>query len=486
MPPTTSRPPSQRVLVVTPDTIGTRMAGPAIRAYEIARALVAGGAEVRLVSTVSAARQDAAFEISAVDEAGLRAQAAWADVIVFQGHVLAANPWLADDRYVLVADVYDPMHLEVLEMAKEHGAYERDQLSHDTAEVLNAQLERADFILCASEKQRDFWLGHLAALGRVNPATYDHDPSLRSLLAVAPFGIQNDPPVRARHAIKGVVPGISETDKVILWGGGIYNWFDPLTLVRAVAKLAERRSDVRLYFLGVKHPNPHVPEMQVAARTQALAEELGLVDRVVFFNTEWVEYEDRANYLLDADIGVSTHFEHLETAFSFRTRILDYLWAGLPIVSTDGDTFADLVRTHDLGRVVPPEDVDALVGALEELLDDPVALDAVRASTTAFAEGYRWRKTLEPLVDFCAAPQRAPDRRDSIELVRARRERQLRDEVQQLRVAVAHVQSEMSAFQARRSWRIMSPLRTAYGALRRTRRRVAGSDLEIGRGEIDS
>ncbi len=43
--------------------------------------------------------------------------------------------------------------------------------------------------------------------------------------------------MRTRPAIKGVVPGIGPDDKVILWGGGIYNWFDPLTLLRAVDKL---------------------------------------------------------------------------------------------------------------------------------------------------------------------------------------------------------------------------------------------------------
>jgi hypothetical protein len=25
---------------------------------------------------------------------------------------------------------------------------------------------------------------------------------------------------------------------VLLWGGGIYNWFDPLTLIRAVGEVA--------------------------------------------------------------------------------------------------------------------------------------------------------------------------------------------------------------------------------------------------------
>ena len=65
----------------------------------------------------------------------------------------------------------------------------------------------------------------------------------------------------------------------------------------------------------------------------------------MFFNEGWVDYDDRQNYLLESDIGVSTHLDHIETAFSFRTRILDYLWASLPIVATAGDSFADIDRT---------------------------------------------------------------------------------------------------------------------------------------------
>ncbi len=90
----------------------------------------------------------------------------------------------------------------------------------------------------------------------------------------------------------------------------------------------------------------------------------------MFFNSGWVDYDDRQNYLLDADVGVSTHFQHVETTFSFRTRILDYLWAGLPIVATEGDTFGDLIRAEKLGVAVPDEDVDALVDALDLVLGD--------------------------------------------------------------------------------------------------------------------
>ena len=105
--------------------------------------------------------------------------------------------------------------------------------------------------------------------------------------------------------------------------------------------------------------------MEMNARARALADELGLTGTHVFFH-EWIDYDARQNFLLESDIGVSTHFDHVETAFSFRTRVLDYLWAGLPTVVTEGDVLAELITEHDAGAAVPAEDVDALELALDD------------------------------------------------------------------------------------------------------------------------
>jgi glycosyltransferase involved in cell wall biosynthesis len=313
---------------------------------------------------------------------------------------------------LLVADIYDPFHLEVLEQARDLAPNDRRVTTRLTIETLNEQLSRGDFFLCASEKQRDFWLGQLTAVGRINPATYDQHENLQSLIAIAPFGIDEDPPVHTTKVLRDVVPGIGADDKVILWGGGVYNWFDPLTLLHAVDKLRHRLPEVRLFFMGMSHPNPLVPAMQMAYRARALADDLDLVGTHVFFNEGWVDYEERHNFLLESDVGVSTHLDHVETAFSFRTRILDYLWASLPVVASDGDGFADVIRWRNLGLVVPPGDVDALVEALYSLLADDERRAMHRAAIAEFVPEMRWSKVLAPLHEFCRHPTRAADLAD--------------------------------------------------------------------------
>jgi glycosyltransferase involved in cell wall biosynthesis len=410
----------RRVLVITGDPIGVRMAGPAIRAWHIAEELAAEH-DVRLVTMTSAAPMDAPFEIATISHhrpSTVAEHEKWADVIVVQGNALALFPALAKSSKILVVDVYDPMHLEQLEQGRGNTFPQWNQQIDDATRTLNQQLEKGDFFLCASERQRHFWLGQLAALGRINAYTYSRDSELDSLIAIAPFGIPAVEPERTGHAIRGTVPGIGENDKVIIWGGGIYNWFDPQTLIHAVAELTGRHDNIRLFFMGVKHPNPDVPEMEAVSQSRALAAELGLLGTNVFFNESWVPYEERQNYLLDADLGVSTHFQHVETTFSFRTRILDYLWAGLPIVTTEGDSFGDLTEREGLGAAVPEQDVAALAAALELYLFDESAIAAARANVARVREDFRWSRTLAPLVEFCrrpvlAADKEAPKRSDS-------------------------------------------------------------------------
>jgi glycosyltransferase involved in cell wall biosynthesis len=401
-----------RVLVVTGDPIGRKVAGPAIRAWNMALHL-ASSHDVTLVSLSGVETMEAPFSLAHVppgDDRAFSKFERWADVIIFQGHAMAVFASLRESNKILVADIYDPMHLEQLEQGRNLPAAQwRDQVASAT-EVLNEQLARGDFFLCASERQRMFWLGQLAALGRISPETYLGDPDLERLIAVVPFGLPADPPRHERDVLKGVLPGITSGDKLVLWSGGLYNWFDPKTLVHAVAQLSERRPNVRLFFQGTKHPHPDVPEMSIVAETRELARELGLLDVSVFFNDSWVDYSDRQNYLLEADAGVSTHFSHVETTFSFRTRILDYLWAGLPMVVTDGDHFAELIGAERLGVVVDAEDATELALGLERVLFDEEFAAAARANIESVRERYFWATALRPLVSFVAQPHPAADR----------------------------------------------------------------------------
>ena len=456
-----------RVAIYTAEVLGDRMAGPGIRAYRMAEALARTN-EVRLISEVRADLSHDEFTILRAGGDELVRNAAWADVFITQSPVLGILPQLLDTDAIIVADLYDPFLFEELQQLVYLDPHGDATSTERTVTQLNDTLRHADFFLCASERQRDLWIGHLVALGRVNELTYRRDPSLRDLIDVVPFGIDDGVPEQRTHRIRGSVEGIGEHDKVVIWGGGIYDWFDPLTLIRAVHELSSRHDDLRLFFLATTHPNPSVPTNRMSHDARRLATELGAIGRSVFFNEEWVRHEDRADYLLDADVGVSTHLDNLETSYSFRTRLLDYLWAGLPIVNTAGDAFELPIVEHGLGTIVPPLDQGALADALERLLygtPGSVTGDDVRR----YARTLRWEPVLEPLLRFCTHPTPAAD---SARLAARRAEAALAREQAAAghgsdTARVAALEARVRELESSTSWRLTAPLRWTTDAVRK-------------------
>lgn len=401
---------SQRILVVTGDVLTDAMAGPAIRAWQIAHHLAVEH-EVTLATTSGiCTRESSTVRLAAPSRDAFDALEAWCEVLIVQGYVLDHVPVLRASEKVMVIDLYTPLHLETLALSASADLPAREAQNGLILAELNRQLVRGDYFLCANDRQRALWLGQLSALGRINPRTWDVDPTLRSLVDVVPFGVEDTDPVHVGAAVRGVVDGVGADDELLVWAGGLYNWLDPLTLVRAVALLSATRPHVRLYFLGLRHPNPEVPEMAVAAATLDLATELGIFGTHVFFNEGWVDYADRQNILMEADLGVSAHPVNAETTFSFRTRILDYLWAGLPMVVTEGDGFAELIEREGLGAVAPAHDPEAMAACLAGLLENPEAHEAAVQNVRRVREWYRWERVLAPLCEFCRRPHRAADR----------------------------------------------------------------------------
>lgn len=401
---------SPSLLILSHDVIGAKMAGPGIRYVQLARVLAA---HLPVTLAAPGARppvlDSAPFALAAwQDWQDLHVLAGQTTVVLAPSDLVGIFPQLGDGPAILVIDGYDPLIPEWLAMHHHLPCDEQRRLWQIRRSHHVAQFRAGDFFICASERQRDWWLGQLEAQGRINPATYAEDPTLRRLLDVVPYGLPDHPPQATRPTVKGVWPGIAPTDRVLLWGGGLWPWLDPETAIRAVAQVTAQRPEAKLIFPGTRHPNPNLDGIPThLERSRQLAAELGLLDRTVFFG-DWVPYADWPNVLLESDVALSLHFDSLETRFAFRTRVLDYLWAGLPMVATTGDATSDLVAAYGVGEVVGYQAVDEVADALLRLLDEPRGARA--AGFERARQDFAWQRAAAPLLAFCRNPRRAPDR----------------------------------------------------------------------------
>ncbi len=153
----------------------------------------------------------------------------------------------------IAVDLYDPLNLEALE------SVDPDLLVPYTTNLLRDQLWRGDYFFCASERQRDFWLGMLAACGRITPGRYEEDPDLNGLIGIVPYGIATETPTRVGNGVRAEL-GIGADDPLFVWNGGIWKWFDPDLMVLAIERLRHEIPAVRGLFMGIRRPGSELTE----------------------------------------------------------------------------------------------------------------------------------------------------------------------------------------------------------------------------------
>ncbi|MHA7816381.1 MAG: glycosyltransferase [Pseudohaliea sp.] len=145
--------------------------------------------------------------------------------------------------------------------------------------------------------------------------------------------------------------------------------FDPIKnhpmLLRAFAQVLGTQPDARLLMVG---DGPERP------RTEALAAELGIADRVVFTGFE----PEPAALLAAMDLFLLPSLSE-----GTSMTLLEAMALGKPCVVTDVGGNPEIVIDGETGRVTPSDDAGAFADALTGLLADPARREAMAGAAKA-------------------------------------------------------------------------------------------------------
>jgi glycosyltransferase involved in cell wall biosynthesis len=227
----------------------------------------------------------------------------------------------------------------------------------------------------------------MVAVGRLNPMLFETDPRLESLIRIAPFGVQapRDPKPRRAHDILF---------------GGIYDWYDPVLAIEAVAIVQRSIPDVTLTF--TRHPNPELtPQGKLAEALEHVRRKH--YDFVRF--EPWAAYAERAAYFEQFGLALLTFPRSLETDLSMRTRIYDYLWCGLPVVTSSAPGTDELLARYGAGSVIAGDAPEDFAAEIVALLGDRERYERMSHGGQTFVREHQWDRTLQPLREFCRAPR---------------------------------------------------------------------------------
>lgn len=399
-----------RIGVVYSEPLRRHMGGIGIRCVEIARQLDRAGLEPVLVVPVEDPRDGAPVDLEVTEfrRGELGRSLAGCSAAVAQGA-------LADDllrelpELPTALDLYDPWLVENFHYVGELG---RRPYARDLASWI-LQLSRGDLLLCGSQEQRHYYLGFLTALGRLDPERIAADPTLAELLAIVPFGVPEELP---EH--RSVLPADDSRVRVLF--GAVYEWNDPDVVLAALRKLG----GAELQLLVSRHPRSDSTPQRLLAGFLERADDLGSLGSGVAL-IDWVPADRRFDLLRDVDAMVVTHRPGLESELAFRTRVLEAMAAGCPVIVTAGGAVSRLVADHAAGAVVPPGDAAALAEALASLRDDPDLTGSRVAAGRRLAGRFTWSRCVAPLVRFCKEPRkdRWADRLGDVESILKSRRR---------------------------------------------------------------
>jgi glycosyltransferase involved in cell wall biosynthesis len=369
----------RRVLVHAMGALGERLAGPEIRALEFAKAL---SVEYEVTLAAERARAGECEGIPVVPSSRLRLmrEAAEHDAVIsacLPPYLLALG---LVRNLMTISDLYDPHEHELatLDAGRELERELRARLS-----IQALQLRHADIVLCASERQR------AALISNANSLLPASAPAPKPI--VMPFGIPDPPAPTGRRPLREHFPQIVEGDKLVMWWGSVWRWLDAATAIRAFARMAGAREDIKLVITAGRPPSKSAEsKFDAADEMRALAEELGVLGRTVLFLDTWIPYAERYDYLRDADIGLTLHHHAEEAHLAARARYMDYLAAELPCVLGRGDETAEDFGAAGFATLLEQPTPEVLADTLIALAEDPEALVRAQVAGAGLAAERHW------------------------------------------------------------------------------------------------
>jgi glycosyltransferase involved in cell wall biosynthesis len=226
------------------------------------------------------------------------------------------------------------------------------------------------------ERVRRNWLARRSARkARVVLTLSDHSRrEIVARLGVSPRRIRVIPLGVRLPAASDPSEKIPPREALVLFVGSIFNRRHLPDLIHAFSQIANARPDVRLEIVGENRTHPHQDLF-------GLVGDLGLRHRVRLRSYQ----PDDVVAELYRRAGV---FAFLSEYEGFGLTPLEALASGIPVVLTDTPVAREVFG--DAARYVPTGDIDAVAGALMELLSDsPSRTDLLERSRSVLSR-YSW------------------------------------------------------------------------------------------------
>lgn len=297
----------------------------------------------------------------------------------------------------LWCDLYGAVMAEA--QAKAHVYKDNSAISHFWNMEKHILLRGDRFSTCGMF-QEHFVTGELALMGRLSRETFGYHFAHPIPPGIPSDGIKTPEGkvIRGKH--------VDDGDFVILWAGGYNTWTDVTTLFKALEKVFAENSRAKFVSFG-GCIDGH--DDLTYKRFCKLIAKSRFKSRYILLG--WQNREDVLRAYRESDIGLNIDSYHYELVFGTRTRLVEMIALGLPVITTVGCELSYEIRDEGLGLTF---EIGDFRGMAESLLEFGGDLENARRrysekALSYFLEHYTYEKACQPLLRWLEDPKRAPD-----------------------------------------------------------------------------
>jgi len=254
-----------------------------------------------------------------------------------------------------------------------------------------------DFLMTAGHREKYYLLGLLAASKKLTHGTHNQNNPLIHVIPMTP------PPIPPKLQEKIIDKKPEEL--ILLVAGAFLPWYDYTTFFEALEILCKRgKTNFKVIFMG---GNPRDPKFEKTVRK--MTETSTLQEKLIY--TGLVPFKQRANYYLSSDVAINIPSTTIEDELSVRTRIVDYMWAQLPIITPAKDEYSQVAVNNGAGFIYEAGNPSSLAQTIETIMTKPEKLEQAKNKTKKLLNTYfNLKDHIAPLESFIENPYVDPMR----------------------------------------------------------------------------
>ncbi|MBU0486059.1 MAG: glycosyltransferase family 4 protein [Proteobacteria bacterium] len=266
---------------------------------------------------------------------------------------------------------------------------QRGKILEDSLAKIEA-VSKADFLMAGSENQKSY-LTSWCLLAGFKPEDI--------AIGIVPFSLSPD------------IPQAESTGQIeFILAGHDWPWLNGRDYIHTVCDELDKAQQ------GILHVySSRPPYVDVFNEENSATDAKGLLQNqkmARLLNHGPVDFDTLTAELGKASVALDLWQRNPERELAIPSRVVAYLWAGLPVITSDYGEMAKLIKQYDAGWIIEENNHQQLrevIGKILRMAPSELAIYKENAGRL-FADHFAWNKTIGPLDQFCRLPKhnRAP------------------------------------------------------------------------------